>query len=636
MPGDVEMSAPEQKPTPELIQLDSRSPSPPRQSPITVDDSSVPSTPLPTKHTSQSAGPSNSGVEDTAISAKEEKKKSKAPPSARPSSSAAGAKPKSTKAPPRSPSPSPPPPPARPQLQTIRLEIKLGGPEHYEVDISSLSKASGQRPPTPVPASKRDSSDDSHSEGDDEGDGKLKDKKRRKKKNIAQEYYDVSDPFIDDSELAVDERTYFAQTKQQGFYVSSGQVALLTDKPPAKKPKSKKTVNILAPSASISAALSAASLPLSLAPLSISAPPPGTSSSSSTAKAKNSNMKDENGSRDAPIALYEEGKHIASALKRKISDGEGLSMSAASPLSSSQNSKKKRKVEIQPFHPELEELIEQMKVAINSANWDTKGKFPPELKPMLSQVALKAIILGEYDDNFFNLMPRIFPYNKFTMTKLIKRTIWREHTNLLSERTNVLLVELAALAEEGFSKAQEEYEKGVATWEKRQERAKAEPNSGEEEPAPSDVQHTPNTTATSLPGPGRRGSVDDTGNDTGVEHDESVGAAGGGKTNGKNKEKDALTKDASAHPPAKKYRLTDTMKGIIWQLVCLSNECCRIENEKNQLENNNQVVSDQGVRKQLYQRIVAAFPDGWITSGQVSREVSVMKKKYEKEVMEGE
>ena len=52
----------------------------------------------------------------------------------------------------------------------------------------------------------------------------------RQKKNIAQEYYDVSDPFIDDSELAVDERMYFAQTKQQGFYVSSGQVALLTDK----------------------------------------------------------------------------------------------------------------------------------------------------------------------------------------------------------------------------------------------------------------------------------------------------------------------------------------------------------------------------------------------------------------------
>jgi hypothetical protein len=47
---------------------------------------------------------------------------------------------------------------------------------------------------------------------------------------VVSEYYDTSDPFIDDSELAIDERQFFAQTKQQGFYVSSGEVALLKDK----------------------------------------------------------------------------------------------------------------------------------------------------------------------------------------------------------------------------------------------------------------------------------------------------------------------------------------------------------------------------------------------------------------------
>ena len=38
------------------------------------------------------------------------------------------------------------------------------------------------------------------------------------------------------------------------------------------------------------------------------------------------------------------------------------------------------------------------------------------IRPMLGAVALKAIRLNEYDDNFFNLMPRIFPYNRFTMS----------------------------------------------------------------------------------------------------------------------------------------------------------------------------------------------------------------------------
>jgi hypothetical protein len=53
---------------------------------------------------------------------------------------------------------------------------------------------------------------------------------RLQKKNAVSEYYDTSDPFIDDSELAIDQRQFFAQTKQQGFYVSSGEVALLKDK----------------------------------------------------------------------------------------------------------------------------------------------------------------------------------------------------------------------------------------------------------------------------------------------------------------------------------------------------------------------------------------------------------------------
>ena len=102
--------------------------------------------------------------------------------------------------------------------------------------------------------------------------------------------------------------------------------------------------------------------------------------------------------------------------------------------------------------------------AIVAETWDVKGKFPPTLKPLLAQVALKAIILGEYDDNFFNLMPTLFPYNKFTMTKLIKRTIWRDHTNLLIDRQNACLQELGKLAQDGFPKAQEEYEKSLAAW----------------------------------------------------------------------------------------------------------------------------------------------------------------------------
>lgn len=48
--------------------------------------------------------------------------------------------------------------------------------------------------------------------------------------------------------------------------------------------------------------------------------------------------------------------------------------------------------------------------------------------------------------------------------KLIKRTIWREHTGLLLERSNELLKGLEKLAQEGFPKAKEEWEKSVLAW----------------------------------------------------------------------------------------------------------------------------------------------------------------------------
>jgi len=49
-------------------------------------------------------------------------------------------------------------------------------------------------------------------------------------------------------------------------------------------------------------------------------------------------------------------------------------------------------------------------------SWEQKGKFPPSLKPPLAKLATLAIKLDEYDDDFFALMPMLFPYNKFTMT----------------------------------------------------------------------------------------------------------------------------------------------------------------------------------------------------------------------------
>ena len=61
-------------------------------------------------------------------------------------------------------------------------------------------------------------------------------------------------------------------------------------------------------------------------------------------------------------------------------------------------------------------------------------------------------------------------------------------------------------------------------------------------------------------------------------HPPSLSQAGGGDGEGGKDGKDG--KDHASQPPAKRYRMTEQMKGIVWELVLLSNEACRLENEK--------------------------------------------------------
>lgn len=146
-------------------------------------------------------------------------------------------------------------PPKPLQQPTVRLEFFIDDPDDYEVDVLAMAKATGQRLPTPPPA--RDEGESSGSDDDEDGppgpndvtagmfpsgsvlamaaSGELDANtsaapvpgpgpKRRKRRNRD---YDLDDPFIDDVDLAIDERKYMAQTTLQGFYVSMGDVALV-------------------------------------------------------------------------------------------------------------------------------------------------------------------------------------------------------------------------------------------------------------------------------------------------------------------------------------------------------------------------------------------------------------------------
>ncbi|THU97335.1 hypothetical protein K435DRAFT_662949 [Dendrothele bispora CBS 962.96] len=300
-----------------------------------------------------------------------------------------------------------------------------------------------------------------------------------------------------------------------------------------------------------------------------------------------------------------------------------------------ENGKKRKVVDITSFHPALHPLFNQLKAAIAAESWEVKGRFPQSIKPLLASVALTAIKLDEYDEHFFSLMPTLFMYNKFTMTKLIKRTVFSEHTAMIVERQEALLTQLKKDADEGLVRAQEEWEKSVVAWDKRQKKAKAAntlsvPGGGGGSGAES-VSNAPTRNPSPLDDHEHDHDLDH-GDEDVVMHDASTKSGKDGGEEGK----EGKGKEKAEQPPAKKYRMTESMKAIVWELVLLSNECCRLENEKNNLEGSVMQVSEQGLRKVLYQKIVSCFPSGWMNSGQISRDVSAMKKKLEKELEEEE
>jgi hypothetical protein len=312
-------------------------------------------------------------------------------------------------------------------------------------------------------------------------------------------------------------------------------------------------------------------------------------------------------------------------------------MNSLSPTATNARASKKRKtVEVSDFSPELQVSLDNLKMYIANEDWSNKGKFPQDLKPVLASTAMHAVRTGEYGDKFFNLMPTLFPYNRFTMMKLVKRTIFAEHVQLLYSRQDGLLAELKVLAEEGLPKAQEDYERACVLWgklsfsrpfsravlivlasEKRLER-----------------KNTVNESTPGLEGSNFEGATNVSGSRANSPSLTGIHGGSDDEMNGM-----PLTQSQAPHganmkdppPPTRRFRLTDAMKIIVWRLVTLSNEACALENDKNQLEGSTLQVSEQGVRKVLYQKIVGCFPDGWMTSGQLSREVSLMKKRIEKE-----
>jgi len=287
-----------------------------------------------------------------------------------------------------------------------------------------------------------------------------------------------------------------------------------------------------------------------------------------------------------------------------VGGGDYSGHESSSVKSETEGGSKKRKLASEPFtfHPDVVALFEKIKELVANEPFEVKTKFPPGLKEPLAEVAMCAVKVGNYGDSFFDYLPKIFPYNRFTMMKLTRRLIFADHQAYLQSKQEPLLEELKRLAYEAHPLVVEQHAEAVAAWEEKQKKKAAKVS--EEDNA---------DTGASEPAP------------NGTTSEAQAQPAG-----------EESKKEKEEKPPQKRFKWTEPIKKVVWDLVGVSNDIAAMTNIMHEYEKNIPTVSEQGMRKALYQKIVAAFPEGWMTSTAISREVSMLKKKYGKEQQEGE
>ncbi|SNX85712.1 uncharacterized protein MEPE_04421 [Melanopsichium pennsylvanicum] len=420
-------------------------------------------------------------------------------------------------------------------------------------------------------------------------------KKRRKpnddKYDIGQ--YDVRDPFVDDSELNIDEPTHFAKPKADGFYVTQGPVELAKAKAnamgKAQIPQGKdrpKPLSIRDSKFGFAGSLNKlvakkAQQNAELPPL-----PPATSPSSMQLGSLLNNGDSGSPSvRSASALTNAERQEGTRNLPIKVDDND----------TNSPKFSKKNRYPTLPVDPRLQAAFDDLKQKVDAESFAVKTKFPPSLKPPLVETAKLAVMLGEYDDNFFNHLPTIFPYNRFTMMKLVKREFFPHHIKYFEDLKQEHMDKLGAMVRESYPQQLAEFEAAHKKWLDRGEA----PKEGE---------------ATEASRPAAE-----------VTLDESMDVDGLKEGEDENME------------PTKRWKWLEEMREQVFILITIENAMSEIRNEKHKLENSAEQYSEINARKACYKQMAELFPeDGWTTSTNISREYAQIKKKKDRQEARGE
>ncbi|GAA6000291.1 hypothetical protein JCM10207_007943 [Rhodosporidiobolus poonsookiae] len=477
-------------------------------------------------------------------------------------------------------SPTPPlPAPAAPR-PTIRLDIVLPSRKTVvdvpEYNITQMARDKGLLPP------EEEKKAEEHSESEGEGDGKApaggagegengappKKKRKRGPNVIVGRFggYDATDPFVDDSEAALYEPRFYARPKREGFFVCTGEVEVAPRRGRVKGSKNKPKVD-------------ENGNPVPAAP-----------------SRRRSNK---------VVVVGSDGKPLHDA--QPGSPAVGAAPAFGGPAAAAKPARKPGE-----FSPELQADIDMLKVEVDKADFSVKNKFPPHMRELLTAVAYHALELGEYDDHFFAIMPKVFPYNLFTLKKLIKREVYPKRIDSMTKQQQEHLQHLQAGINQQYGPQRAEFEARHAAWEKHVAEGGGVAPAAAGGSGAATPRRTPEPQA---PGFGEASPAIKT---------PQIGAADAAEGS------PALGKDdKDSAEPKWRFKFNEQMRYALYHATELEDQMSELTIEKQTLEKATTREKDpekehslKVARKEIYKRIVDMWPKDTMTSNQISREIS--------------
>ncbi|WVF68361.1 hypothetical protein IAT40_003126 [Kwoniella sp. CBS 6097] len=441
---------------------------------------------------------------------------------------------------------------------------------------------------------------------------KSKKAKFKKKKPID---YDLNDPFIDDSEIMIDAPTHYARPKKEGFFVHSGMLELLEESPVKAKPRTTKA------KARTSNAVPAPPKP----------PRRSLSAAVLSHKRRGSGFK---GSEAEPISIDDsDGETKAAGPSKLVARRSG----SLSPSPRDDDVEKDEDLDLQPveidrvlyknaskdpallppylmFAAAVRRRLNALRGESEKHDWShgARGKFPDHLRPFLQaagRAAYEHDLFGladreGVDKSFFLALPSALPYNEFTLRKLVTKLcytgywIWlqdceEEGIEQFKDMVNQEKDDILAKYEE----AHKAWEVEVKEWDENHPNAVANGNTPS-----SNSQAEPMAIDALINGP-------------------SAGTITGTGT--------PRLDDARPAEPPKRFPWTADMREVFGQL--LENMSDIVDLAKRATEWNIQSAKagkewgETGTKIRLYKKVNDCFPDGFMNTSIISREMTKLR-----------